>query len=216
MAASRARGLLSLHSVIHHRLPSRRRFLALAACLSAGAIACDDDVKAEPTPTSITGSFVGTVAGTDIRVGVIASASTVIAFFCGGPQSLASSVWLKSERTGDRITLADGAKRVTVTLASGRADGTFDPGDGRALTFAADVVSEDGIAGVYEATDNLGRAAVVAFADDQLQGAFIRQGDGFVTQIVPIKVGRIELDASGAFSVQVDSRVIRVFRVRSR
>jgi hypothetical protein len=195
--------------VISRWLGSRRSFLALASAVPF--VGCDDREEAAAAPNAA-GTFVGTVNGTDIRVGVVAKGGVAIAFFCGGPASLRDTAWLRGEARAGALECSVAPARARGSFDGARLSGAFEPGDGRSLAFAASAVPDDGIAGLYELSDGSGRAAVIVFDPEHLQGAFIRAVDGSVLQIIPIREGPLLLE-DAALSVRVEARVQRVYSI---
>jgi hypothetical protein len=191
-------------------LLSRR---GLRACVTVAllALGCSDD----PAAARVEGTFVGTVEGTDMRVGLVTGPTDTAIFFCGGSASLPTTTWMRPATSAGDIDVDVGKAHVHAAVSATRITGAFEPGDGQVLTFSADRVPDDGSRGLYEQSDEQGRAAVVVFADDQLQGAFIRASDGFVMQVVPVKPGPLDSSA-GSLAVRVDARLLTVFRVRPR
>ncbi len=138
---------------------------------------------------STTTSYVGTVAGTDIAVGLVSDGSNVALFFCGGPSSFATSTkWFRF--AGDAASFqatADTWSAVGSTNGS-IASGTVNRGDGALLSWSAALVDDASIVGLYESIDDTGTAGIVvrsATDASQAQGAFIEK-NLTVEQIIPI------------------------------
>ncbi len=170
-------------------LASRRAFLLLVLSLGVPSCGADADGSGGAKPAVGQRTFVGEVAGTDVRVAVVREGDALALFFCGGPQSYATSTqWIRTTIAGESFSVTGGAWTSSVELGEDVATGSVDRGDGVALPWRADLVAQDGLPGLYEALEADGRAGVIVDVD--ATGAPIVQG-ALVTatiaaQIVPI------------------------------
>jgi hypothetical protein len=99
-----------------------RALIAVAAIAWAGCGSSDDEGRA---PKPVVGTFVGTLAGDDAYVAVVAGKENVVAYVCHGERGIGrlfvgrrSGAAFESRSGGDRITvkLADDGARGRVTL----------------------------------------------------------------------------------------------------
>lgn len=184
-------------------MTTRRGFLVAAAAVWAigCALGCTNGgeidvtrVEDAATPVVTTRTFVGDLQGTDARFGLVVEGGKGFLFFCGGDQTFATATkWFRGALSLD----APFALQQTGWTASAglEADGhgvvgTLDRGDGAPLTFRGTEVAAGTDAGLYEATDTDGVAALIvkqASPSDAatMQGAFKGTG-GSVRQVVPL------------------------------
>ncbi len=138
---------------------------------------------------STTTSYVGTVAGTDIAVGLVSDGSNVALFFCGGPSSFATSTkWFRFAGSASSFNATADAWTASGATNGSSASGTVDRGDGTTLSWSAALVDDGSIVGLYESIDDTGTAGVVvrsATDASEAQGAFIEK-NLTVEQIIPI------------------------------
>ena len=136
-----------------------------------------------------TTTYVGTVDGTDVAVGLVTDGSHVALFFCGGPSSFATSTkWFRFAASGDTLDATAGAWSAHATLAGATASGTVDRGDGQALAWTAARVDDGSPEGLYESVGAPGTAGVIvrsATDASASQGAFIDTQQK-IEQIIPI------------------------------
>jgi hypothetical protein len=172
-----------------------------SAALADSAIDASGDASTART-------FVGNVQGIDARVGLVVEGPLAFVFFCGGPNTYATATkWFRGsvslaapfslQQTG--WTAAGALQSDGVTI-----NGTLDRGGdaGTPLTWSATEVSPATAAGLYEATDTDGVAALIVeqpMPTDtaSLQGAFKTTAGGVISQVVPL------MPVVGGFKVQV-------------
>ena len=128
---------------------------ALAAVALAGLVVGATAGSAGAAPAkakTVSGTFVGTVSGTDAYVGVVAAKAkggrrAVLAYVCDG-QQLAD--WFTAKVTGNHATLkAKNGDRLTVALTKSQASGTLTLADGTRQAFTATPGARP--AGLYQA-----------------------------------------------------------------
>ncbi len=186
---------------------SRCAFAVIAACVAACGSASSGSA---PAATRV---FVGTVSGSDARVGVVATDRSARIFFCGGASSVAAMThWLSSvpiDSQGKATQPKDAAGwsmggEVAATGVSGRVT----PAGGVALAFHADPVIPGTIAGLYEGGGPCGKVGLIvtqSSAGDEAtgQGACVpATGGASPEQVNPIRP--IERAADGTIPVLVD------------
>jgi hypothetical protein len=138
---------------------------------------------------SSTTTYVGTVDGTDVSVGLVTDGSHAALFFCGGPTSYATSTkWFRFGDSQDTFTAMKGTWTATGTTSVSAASGTLDRGDGQKLSWSAARVPDGSILGLYESIGAQGTAGIVVRSETDAsgtQGAFI-DAQLAIEQIIPI------------------------------
>ena len=175
----------------------------LLAHTLAGCSAAEEPAK--PAATVEPGTYVGQVEGSDARVGVVAGASSMVVFVCGGPTSVATATaWLEGARSqGGATSLASASGSLVVERSDAANEVTGKLSGGPSpLTFRAQRVPEGSAAGIYEGRDAEGRYGVLADPQASLQGAFVRKGGGLAQQIIVIR------PEAAAFRVELDGRSV--------
>lgn len=170
-------------------------FASVAALVGAGCGA-SSDVALGNDPT-VRREAVGTIEGTDARVGIVLQYDKVNFFACGGPSTYATHTkWLRgAQTTYDSFSLAADGWTVAAQRVGGHWEGTLRrPGDGADLKFSAYYADPYTSAGLYESTQPEGLAGVVVFqrtkADPAtVQGSFKLAGGGFM-QVLPVRTQR--------------------------
>jgi hypothetical protein len=159
---------------------SRMRGLVVMGAMATFAVAgCTETQTTTPTtrrratPTTnaskaVTGSFVGTVEGSDAYVGVVVGhGGEALAYVCD--RAGESVDWLDGRLEGDAARLGnDGGAILEVTFADDRASGKFTRPESAPLTFTAR--SADKPAGLYRARE--------FFADGEYVGGWVVLPDG--------------------------------------
>lgn len=134
-------------------------------------------------------TYVGTVDGTDVSVGLVTDGAYTALFFCGGPTSYATSTkWFRFADSSDAFTAQAGTWTASGTTSGGGASGTLDRGNGQTLTWSAARVPDGSIMGLYESIDATGTAGVVVRSESDAsgtQGALINSQLA-IEQIIPI------------------------------
>jgi hypothetical protein len=145
-----------------------------------------------------TTTYVGTVDGTDVAVGLVSDGSHVALFFCGGPASFATSTkWFRFDGDASSFTATADDWNAVGSASESSASGTVDRGDGVALSWSASRADDGSLVGLYESNDANGTAGVVvrsATNATETQGAFIDEAKE-VEQIIPIFP--LDLEAKG-------------------
>lgn len=138
---------------------------------------------------SSTSTYVGTVDGTDVAVGIVSDGSHVALFFCGGPTSFATSTkWFHFSGSDTSFTATADAWKAIGSSDGTTATGTVDRGDGQPITWSATRTADGAIMGLYESRDATGTSGVIVrSASDatEAQGAFIDKALT-IEQIIPI------------------------------
>ena len=159
--------------------------------------------------------FVGEVAGSDARVGVVATDHNARIFFCGGPASYVGMThWIPSapiDAHGGIAQPADGAGWIVEgQVAALGASGTVTVPGGASFSFHADPVAKDTAAGLYEAVGPCGKVGLIVTQGSsgdtaEAQGACVpSSGMADPEQVNPLfpieraADGTISVDASGA------------------
>jgi hypothetical protein len=135
-------------------------------------------------------TYVGTVDGTDVAVGLVTDGSYTALFFCGGPASYATATkWFRFAESNDSFTAQSGTWIATGATNADGASGTLDRGSGQLLTWSASRVPEGSIMGLYESIDATGTAGVIVRSETDAsgtQGALI-DPERAIAQIIPIR-----------------------------
>lgn len=177
--------------------------MLLASCSSSSESAGD------PNAVKV---YVGTVDGTDMRVGLVTEHGAAALFFCGGASTLADTKWFRStsaDPKGFNLTKDDWAANGSATDAL--ASGEVQIGARNALAWHASRVQDGSPAGLYDYRATDGTGGVVVASEDVAQGAFIGPAPGLkVSQIIVFHP--VHPDGE-ALSVTVDSRPLVVSRV---
>jgi hypothetical protein len=186
--------------------------IAFAALLSA----CGSDSK---EPASVAGPLVlvGKVDGTDVRVGVVTTASRARLYFCGTGDSLETwTRWLSVDRssTGE-IGLSDAdawklrGSFQSDTLAGSVAAKGFDERE-----FHAVVIQHEALSGLYEANAPCGKVGLIVSMEGAsgaplTQGACTGSTAGDVEQVIPILPVSRGADGAIAVTIAGDSQVLQ-------
>ncbi len=166
-----------------------RRSLLLFA-LGCASCSTDDATGSGGADGTVTQeTFVGAVAGTDVRLSLVRDGEALALFFCGGADSYATSTkWIRSSAPGPAYDLGEGGWKATFSVEGTSATGTVDRGVGVPLAWSAALVDEAGLAGLYEAEEQDGRVGVVVTLDEAgqpvVQGALVTAT--IAAQVVPI------------------------------
>lgn len=207
--------MLSLHVVIRLRRAFALLFLVSSA-LSASGCSSSSSATSSPSHARPSGTYVGTLDGTDASVAWVFGGGEAIAFFCGGPSSLDSSTrWFRGASTDAHVALAAGAAKAAADVNGDTLSGTLDRGDGTVAAFSAHHVDDAAAEGLYEGNDDQGHAGVIVKGNDAMQGAFIVGATSAVLQIVPVRPGPLDIQ-NGTLAVKVGDRTINVLRVLLR
>jgi len=166
-----------------------RRTLSIASLLVIFTACTDDGDPGDAPAPDPQETFVGAIEGTDVRFAIVRDDDHVALFFCGGPDSFATSTqWIRAEGSGPTYELSQGAWTASFNIEGASATGSVDRGDGTPLTFTAARVDEDGLAGLYETEEADGRVGVVVALDEAgqaiVQGALVTPT--IAAQVVPI------------------------------
>jgi hypothetical protein len=134
---------------------------ALAVTLALTAFACGGR-----DPEATAHVYTGDVAGTDVRVGIIASTHHARVFFCGGASSyMTMTRWLNADiDAGHKLSLPATPNQywgLQGDVADTEIGGTVDMGDSVPRVFRATVVSDRTISGLYEGTAGCGRLGLI-------------------------------------------------------
>jgi hypothetical protein len=133
-----------------------------AAAIALAAVACGDGAPSS-VPARI---YTGELAGTDVRVGIIATEHHARLFFCGGPSSYQTKTrWVTSDiDAAHALQLPSSPNETWVlrgTVTDAEVTGSLDMGDATPHTFRATMVSERTISGLYEGTAPCGRLGLI-------------------------------------------------------
>ncbi len=199
------------------RCPSRC-FLGCAFAVAATCVAACGSASPGSAPAAAR-VFVGTVTGSDARVGVVATDRTARIFFCGGASSVSAMThWLPSvpiEPEGKATQPKDAAGwSMGGQVAATGVSGMVTPAGGAAFAFHADPVTPGTIAGLYEGAGPCGKVGLIvaqSSAGDEAtgQGACVpATGGASPEQVNPIRP--IERAADGTIPVVVDGTQSRL------
>jgi hypothetical protein len=99
-------------------------------------------------------TFVGSVPGTNVFVGVVLGPGEALAYFCDGARL---SGWLRGRNDGQTYTLSGkGGDRLVAQVQGDVVTGTLTPHGGQALAFTADR-AVDGESGLFRGVARVGR-----------------------------------------------------------
>jgi hypothetical protein len=195
------------------------RFAAIA--LSAGVLlwACDG-THADSRPTVDAGAesnmdepgrWVGEVADSDVRVGIVADSSRARLFFCGGADSYATATrWFALDIVDGAVQFADDSWHVRAGMEPTRVSGTVERDDGVERAFSAELIAPETLAGLYEGQAACGRLGLIVVQSSRsspvrAQGACVGPGHApeQVNPILPIAqdMGAISVEAPGEENV---------------
>ncbi len=180
------------------------------------AAACGSSSSPSPAAPRV---FIGEVAGSDARVGVVATDHSARIFFCGGAATYKGMThWIPAaaiDAHGAVSQPADAAGwAVEGQVAEAGASGTVTPPGGSAFAFHADPVAKDTIAGLYEAGGPCGKVGLIVVqgstgATPDGQGACVpASGKADPEQVTPIRP--IERAGDGTIAVTVDGAQVLV------
>jgi hypothetical protein len=181
------------------------------AALVVAAVACGS--SSSTTAPASPRVYVGVVAGSDARLGMVATDHNARIFFCGGPATYASMThWIQStpiDAHGGIAQPADAAGWVVEgQVAAAGASGMITVAGGATFSFHADPVATGTIAGLYEGGGPCGKVGLIvtqgsAGETADGQGACIpSSGMADPEQVIPIRPlergtdGRIPVNAS--------------------
>lgn len=185
--------------------------------LAAGVVSlagCGSDPEPEQPAAQDTAaleeaSYVGEVAGTDMRVGIAAHNGKADVFFCGGPTSLARTKWFRALAFPLEQPFAKDGFSTTVVRGDDQATGTLVFPDGTSHAWSATKVDGNGLAGLYDVKDERGVGGVIVHSQSMTQGAFIAKDVGVeVRQIIVVR------PVDRGLSITVDDRALVATRVR--
>ena len=120
----------------------------------------------EPANDGAPRTFTGDVAGTDVRVGIVANARHARVFFCGGASSYQTMTrWLDTDvdaaGTIDLPSTPSQPWTLEGTVGSDEVTGTIAMGNAMPRPFRATAVAERTIGGLYEGTAACGRVGLI-------------------------------------------------------
>ncbi len=190
----------------------RPAFLVIAALpVVLGCSSHEDDGPPGPA------IYVGSVDGTDMRVGLVTENGAGALFFCGGPKTLPNTKWFRPTTLDPNkfdIVSKDGTSR-----ANGQPDGS---GESGWVKFGTDdeiawhvvPVPAGSVAGLYDYKGADGVGGVVVVSGDTTQGAFIDPAPAFKVESI-IVIRPVELVDGEKLHVTIgdSARPIEVARV---
>ena len=205
--------------MIERMVLRRRELLIVGVVFGFAGTGCEspqatsDGSPSEATDTPAT--YVGTVEATDMRIGLVVESGNAALFFCGGPDSLASTKWFRGASAPERVSITTDGATANGTLTATTATGTVRlASNGPELRWSASRVAAGTPAGLfeYQAADGVG--GVVVTDADSAQGAFIAKT--LTAPISQIIVFRPIVPSGERLKVSVDAREIFVTRVHPR
>ncbi len=133
-----------------------------------------------------TSTYVGTVQGGSVAVGMVSDGNNVALFFCGslGQQSTTTK-WLRFSESNGTFVASKDTWKVSGSTSGTTVTGTLDRGDGQTVTWTASRVADGDVAGLYESDSAAGTAGVVVLNATAAQGALIDPQQN-IEQIIPI------------------------------
>jgi hypothetical protein len=190
--------------------------LGLGAFLSLSASACGGS-DGEPQSSQAPLVFTGTVADTDVRVGVVASGRHARLYFCGTGSSLSPwTRWLSADRSDTgAISFPSDGWELSGSLQGTVLDGTVAPAAAELHRFHAVAARAGSLFGLYEADAPCGKVGLIVGAGGtpdapSAQGACSGANPESDRQVIPIMP--IARTSSGTIGVTVagDAQVLQV------
>ena len=178
------------HTMSTSRLPLRPRIRLLCAALAAGGLLADcsstddpdaqmdaGDLQADPLARIAT----GVVTGTDIYVATLYEDDRAMAYFCGGPTTIATHTrWFSGMPAQEgAFDLTHDGWRVEFDASADGATGTLSDPDGEQYTFTTESTEDLSTGGLYMAQLDGCRVGVVVLDDSGLsaiQGSHVCEG----------------------------------------
>jgi hypothetical protein len=135
------------------------------ACLLTLTAGCSDPSPLAGIQTN-SKTWVGSVDGSDIAVGIVFARQQAVVFFCGGDDSYrVATHWFSGARApGEPFTLADASWSVSGEEQHGVLFGTVENADS-IRTFSAIPVAPGTLAGVYDARSPCGHVGLIVRQD---------------------------------------------------
>ena len=156
-------------------------------------LACSSESEGtEPGPTPV-GEWVGVLADGETWIAVSSDEQSVVAYVCGGDNTLATHTrWFVTPSGGSDLAFDHDGWRLETSLSDGDISGSLIDPDGLESSFAANHTAEGDPAGLFTAFDSGCRDGVIVESGGSSQGAWCDLLDNFgeVTPAMPI-------DASG-------------------
>lgn len=178
-------------------MSTQLRRIALAAVI-ATAIATEIvaglgcSASEAPVAPATSSPLVGTLEGTDARVGLVVDDAKGVLYVCGGATTRASLTrWFRGPRSAAGIDWTSEDLRVIAAPRGAAWAGELRKSDGTSVPFVLDAAAAGTLAGVYDATLPTGRAGVVVFQGSPAEqasmlGAFRASGGAFA-QVLPVR-----------------------------
>lgn len=170
------------------------RRVALLSLLGAALFVCAGCAgAADPTiAEGVDGTYVGAIRvdGNDVAVGLVVRDRHASFYACGeGPTLATHTRWLAGPLDGGTVHLEIEGMRVDGALSGDAAGGVLTREGDAPLSWSAVRVPDDGIAGLYSATDEGCKTGVVVWSDADgepaLQGSWCNEA-GARMQVQPI------------------------------
>lgn len=162
----------------------------VALAIAIAAIGCGgSDDEAAPAAAA---TLVGSLSGSDARVGLVVDDTRGVLYVCGGDATRASLTrWFAGARTAAGLDWTTGDLRVQAAPKGASWSGELKKADGTVLAFEVTPVAAGTIAGLYDAKLPEGRAGVVVFQASAAEpatilGAFKTTG-GLFEQVLPVR-----------------------------
>jgi len=167
----------------------RRCVLACLLGLALFGCGSSDDTT---TPAANTAALVGTLAGTDARIGLVLDDTKGVLYVCGGDSTRATLTrWFRGTRTAAGIDWTTDDLRVVAAPRGATWVGELKKSDGTSSSFEVTPTAAGTIAGLYESARAEGRAGVVVFQPSPsgpatILGAF-KTTAGKLEQVLPVR-----------------------------
>ncbi len=167
-----------------------RTLLYSSILLLAG---CGSEPASAPAPEA-RAAFVGTLDGTDARVGLVREGAHVALFVCGGPTSMSATRWFRGDvRADGALALTSGDATVTASSSESAWSGTFTWASEPARSFRVRAARAGTAEDLYEGLLDGGSVGVIV-TDETMQGVF-KAVDGSTFQVLPVRT--VERTAQG-------------------
>ncbi|HET7541033.1 MAG TPA: hypothetical protein VFK05_14215 [Polyangiaceae bacterium] len=213
----------------HFRPPWRQRIAAAAAarlrwqCVLLCLVAlngCADNASGAGRDSEAQ-VWVGEVAGSDVAVGIVASAQRSTLFFCGGDSTYPDHThwFLHQGPLSQTAPLEDGRFRVTLSAVGERVEGNLEIEGFDSASFSTELVKPRSLAGVYDALVPCGHAGLIVrqsagSAAPAAQGTCVTTilGDTVVEQVNPVMP--VALGADSGISASTSDAPSEMFTLR--
>ena len=160
-------------------------------------LGCALTVGCQPDP-GLSGQWHAALGSTSARLAINAHEGEVVAYSCGGPDSMAThTVWFSGTLDGNTLELTSEEGSLSAELDAAGGTGTWMNGGAETESFEATAGDEASFEGLFDATDSGCRDGVIVWLNTanelQAQGVWCDQV-GSLAQITPMNLSFGDLD----------------------